>query len=303
MEGSDVYVADALNQRIRHIKLPVVSLERQQPLQDVAAITRRLYEASLLAAGANPYADWRVPGSAAVGLKVLVYQGETGVYHDQHQIGIEMNNFFNKQGASSKTSRDISILANLSNDKIDVAVAHIDAGRPTLQECEGIANFVKGGGGFVGIHTAVAGFAYGVPPPGQGFASLCKPYHAMLNGIFDGHSAYQDYPIRILRNATSPITKGLGDFVLVDELYYPKQELPALSTTLTQSFDVTDRKAGEGEVHPHFWQHEYEKGRVCYLASGHDAASNYNPMHREMLWRAVLWSARRLDEDEEDVMI
>lgn len=114
----------------------------------------------------------------------------------------------------------------------------------------------------------------------------------MLNGIFDGHTAYQDYPIHTV-NRTDVVTRGLGDFVLVDELYYPRTD-PARSLTLSRSFDVTSNKAGEGDVHPHFWKHHFGSGRVAYLASGHDFPSNQNPMHQEMLWRAVLWSAGRL---------
>jgi len=45
-----------------------------------------------------------------------------------------------------------------------------------------------------------------------------------------------------------PIIKGLGDFVLVDELYYPKQLDPSLSTWLSTSFDVTSLKSGEGDT-------------------------------------------------------
>ena len=49
---------------------------------------------------------------------------------------------------------------------------------------------MKEGKGFIGIHTAVAGFAYSNSVPNEPpWVSLCKPYHEMLNGIFDGHSA------------------------------------------------------------------------------------------------------------------
>ena len=62
-----------------------------------------------------------------------MYEGGTGVYHDQHMIGVDMNKFFNDKGANSSSSRDSADLGTLGYDGFDVVVAHIDAGKPTKE--------------------------------------------------------------------------------------------------------------------------------------------------------------------------
>ena len=72
----EIFVADALNQRIREVSAakgstaPAPAAPADLSATELAAVRRRLHAQSAAAAAANPDADWRPPRSAAAGLKV-----------------------------------------------------------------------------------------------------------------------------------------------------------------------------------------------------------------------------------------
>jgi len=59
----------------------------------------------------------------------------------------------------------------------------------------------------------------------------------MLNGLFNGHSKYMDFTVSII-DSDDPITQGLEDFVVTDELYYLKHD-PSKSQHLMEAYDPT----------------------------------------------------------------
>ncbi len=135
---------------------------------------------------------------------------------------------------------------------------------------------VVSGTGYVGLHAATATF-------------LDHPrYLAMLGARFSRHDPIKRFTIRFT-DRDHPITQGLGDYEHEDELY----ELTA---------DFVDRKnvvplggvrvLAEAEGHPMVYVKQHGRGRVAYLASGHDARSLDHPTYRTLFTRAVAWAAR-----------
>lgn len=82
----------------------------------------------------------------------------------------------------------------------------------------------------------------------------------------------KDYISHVVDDVNDPITEGLSDYVVTDELYYPHVFDPSRSTVFLTAFDV-DKNA----TAVHGLRHTYEKGRVLYFAQGHDMAEFTNP--------------------------
>ena len=96
-----------------------------------------------------------------------------------------------------------------------------------------------------------------------------------------------DFTVNI-SNTEHPITSGLTDFEVKDELYYLKHN-PGTSHHLMHAYDST-----KDETHVMAFHHSYGDGRVFYFALGHDMAVLENPSFQEVIRRGVLWVANRI---------
>ena len=191
-------------------------------------------------------------------LKLLVFVGTEGIYHDHAgQGGFIADMLSEFDGISADFERNCQILA-ASLDSYDALLFYTDIGELTLAQKDSLLNFLKRGGGFFGLHTAAASFRE------------CEGYHGMLNAFFDGHSKYMDFTVNIIDNE-DPITQGLEDFVVTDELYYLKRD-PTISHHLMEAYDPT-----KDEAHVIAFTHAYGDGCVLYFALGHDMAVIRNP--------------------------
>ncbi len=208
-------------------------------------------------------------------LKLLVFVGTEGIYHDHAGQGRFIADAVSKAGdIEADFSRDYEILAD-GLDAYDSVLFYTDVGELTDAQENGLLTYVKQGGGFFGLHTAAASF------------HEAKGYHEMLNSFLLGHSKYMDFTVNII-DVDHEITRGLSDFVVTDELYYVKHD-PSKSHHLMQAYDPTC-----DETHVMAFHHTYGDGRVFYFALGHDMAALENPNFQETIRRGVLWVGRRL---------
>ena len=209
-------------------------------------------------------------------LKVLVFVGTEGEYHDHEGNGRYMVEVLNRSDdIQALFSQDYEVLATGLN-VVDAVLCYTDVGDLTATQERGLLNFVEGGGGLFGLHTAAASFRD------------CERYHRMLNAFFDGHSAYMDFDVAIV-DSSDPITHGLEEFAVTDELYYLKHD-PSRSHHLMEAYDAT-----KDETHVMAFKHTYGGGRVFYFALGHDMKALENPTFQEVLRRGALWVGRRLE--------
>ena len=208
-------------------------------------------------------------------LKLLVFAGMEGVYHDHVGHGKFIADMLNKTGEiEAGCERDYEILSD-GLSQYDVVLFYTDVGDLTNAQEDGLLNFIRQGGGFFGLHTAAASFRNS------------EGYHGMLNAFFDGHSAYMDFTVNVIA-PNDPITEGISDFVVTDELYYLKHN-PSISQHLMQAYDPT-----KNETHVMAFRHTYSNGRIFYFALGHDMAVLEHPTFQEVLRRGTLWVGQRL---------
>lgn len=147
---------------------------------------------------------------------------------------------------------------------------------------EAIRSFVERGGGLLGLHTA----------------SICfddwPEWGSILGGAWDwGRSFHPELgPIEIKVNANvHPITTGIDDFTIKDEIYHYLALEPDVKALLT----------AEAEDGPQtlFWARNFGQGRVVYDSLAHDADSVRHASHQRILKRAALWAIKRPDTEVE----
>ena len=208
-------------------------------------------------------------------LKSLIFVGTEGLYHDHEGNGQYITALLNETDTiQADFSQDYDVLAD-GLDRYDTVLFYTDVGELTPAQEAGFLNYIKSGGGYFGLHTAAASFRES------------DAYHGMLNGFFNGHSPYMDFTVNI-SNTEHPITSGLTDFEVKDELYYLKHN-PDTSHHLMHAYDST-----KDETHVMAFHHSYGDGRVFYFALGHDMAVLENPSFQEVIRRGVLWVANRI---------
>ena len=208
-------------------------------------------------------------------LNSLVFVGTEGKYHDHEGNGKYITAILNDtDGIAADFSQDYDVLAD-GLDDYHVVLFYTDVGELTEVQETGLLNYIRDGGGFFGLHTAAASFRES------------EPYHEMLNGFFNGHSPYMTFTVNI-GDTEHPITQGLKDFEVVDELYYLKHN-PETSHHLMAAYDHT-----KDETHVMAFHHNYEAGRVFYFALGHDLAVLENPSFQEIIRRGVMWVGKQL---------
>jgi type 1 glutamine amidotransferase len=146
-----------------------------------------------------------------------------------------------------------------------------------------LAAHLRAGGGLLGVHTA----------------SICfddwPEWGEALGGRWIwGHSGHPPLgpPVTVRVAAVHPLVDGVGDFTIVDEVYGDLERSADVTGLLTAAQPGEPGEPGEsGAAQPLLWAREHEGGRVVYDALGHHPASYEVPQHREILRRAIRWTA------------
>jgi glyoxylase-like metal-dependent hydrolase (beta-lactamase superfamily II)/type 1 glutamine amidotransferase len=142
----------------------------------------------------------------------------------------------------------------------------------TEEQEKAIAEFVSNGGGFLSLHNSTALRRLDDKP------SL---YRDVLGSSYNGHGPGDEkFNVRVV-NSDHPITRGVKDYVAVDERHTPI--IHADDITLLMEAVSGDKTSVNGYVRT------YGKGRVCHLANGHNLEVLTNPEMQKLMANAALW--------------
>jgi len=142
----------------------------------------------------------------------------------------------------------------------------------TEEQEKAIAEFVSNGGGFLSLHNSTALRQLDDKP------SL---YRDVLGSSYNGHGPGDEkFNVRVV-NSEHPITRGVKDYVAIDERHTPI--IHADDITLLMEAVSGDKTSVNGYVRT------YGKGRVCYLANGHNLDVLTNPEMQKLMANAALW--------------
>jgi type 1 glutamine amidotransferase len=141
-----------------------------------------------------------------------------------------------------------------------------------------IVDFVSGGGGFVGAHSA-ADTLYGWPAYGE-----------LVGAWFEAHPWTQEATV-VVENAAHPATRDLGNSFRLLEEYYTFRENPRGRVDVLLSLDA-DSVGAEGDF-PLAWSQTFGQGRSLYTALGHFDETWTDPRFQAHLLGAIRWAAGR----------
>ncbi|MEU9212598.1 ThuA domain-containing protein [Streptomyces sp. NPDC048415] len=148
----------------------------------------------------------------------------------------------------------------------------------TPQGRERLAEYVEGGGGFVGVHAAAC-------------TEYDWPYYGELLGArFDRHPDCQ--PGRaVVEDRRHPATEHLPPFWEFTDEWYDFRASPRGAVRVLVSADESSYEGGGmGEDHPLVWCREQGRGRVFYTALGHASQAYEDPAFRAHLLGGITWA-------------
>lgn len=204
-------------------------------------------------------------------VETLLFTG--GEIHDYKGCGEEILGWLDRDGRFeiSCVENDLDIFASRELERYNLIVFYYTVGEITDEQFNGLSRFVKSGKGFTAIHSGADSFRD------------CPEFRSMVGGWFVTHPHYRSYMVSIL-DRQSPITEGLEEFTVTDEQYItdydPRNHI--LATALWQ-----------GKPQPAAWTRQWGKGKIFYLALGHDRPACQNENFGKLLCQGAHWAAER----------
>lgn len=199
---------------------------------------------------------------------ILVFSATKGFRHSSIQQGkLALLKMGKSMGIQVDTTEDANVfkLGNLNRYK---AIVFLSTTGDVLNNTQqGVfENFIRNGGGFVGIHAATD-TEYDWPW-----------YNKLVGAQFASHPEQQEAELKIL-DSNFIATKGLpAQWRHFDEWYNFKNYYWEAMNILITVDEKSYTGGGNGDFHPVSWYHNYDGGRSFYTALGHTEESFSNPM-------------------------
>jgi type 1 glutamine amidotransferase len=219
---------------------------------------------------------------AATPIRVLLIAGDdVGPYHDWRDISESTRDVLvSSTRFDVKVSEDPLILesgtALKAYDVIVLTMYNRSVPTITGQAKENLLNFVKQGKGFYVQHLGSASFS-----EWEEFGKLCGRKWVMGTS---GHGPRSVFKVDVV-NKNHPITQGIDDFRIFDELYAKLQGDSDIDVLVSTYSDWSK------QTEPLVFSRSYGKGRCVHNALGHDFKAIKNPGMQQIIRRAVEWAA------------
>jgi type 1 glutamine amidotransferase len=149
---------------------------------------------------------------------------------------------------------------------------------------QALVDFVRAGGGFVGVHSATDTF-YQWPEYGE-----------LIGGYFDQHPWHQGVRIDVV-DRSDPLVAFLEASITIFDEIYQIRDFDVGGSHVLLRLDPGSVDLTRDNVHRHpygwplAWTRGYGGGRVFYTALGHEEAVWRDSRYQTLLRNAVLWAA------------
>lgn len=171
----------------------------------------------------------------------------------------------------------------------DAIVLYHTGNQLPLESKRGLVEGVAAGKGFVGIHAAADSF--GNSPE----------YRAMVGGNFREHPFVREYIVS-LADTGHPVTRGMAGYTAKDWERWPVYEFRVRDEQYLLDYDsrvhLLATTVFKGRLWPVAWAKTWGKGRVCYLALGHDLEACRNRFFQQFMINAIRWTSDPETETE-----
>jgi type 1 glutamine amidotransferase len=213
--------------------------------------------------------------------RVLVFSKTAAFRHDSIPTGVQaLKEIGEERGFTIEHTEDGGVFSPGKLGKFDVVLFLSTTGDvlDAVQEAA-FESFVRGGGGYVGIHAAAD-------------TEYDWPFYADVVGAhFKTHPKIQKARVRV-EDRSHPATHFLpADFERTDE-WYTYRSNPREKVHVLMSLDESTYEGGGMGDHPITWWKTTDKGRCFYTGFGHTKESYAEPDFRRMLGEAIVWAAQ-----------
>jgi hypothetical protein len=228
------------------------------------------------------------PAAGAAPERVLFFTLSAGFRHEVIPLAQgTIRQMAAQSGAfAEETSEDVGIFAPDRLRRFSVIIFFTSGELPmnAAQKAAFLA-FVRGGKGFVGIHSATDTFYQW---PG---------YLELIGGYFNDHPWHQKVRIAVADPA-SPLVSFLAPAFEIDDEIYQISDFDFRTCHVLLRLDPSSVDLNRPTVHPRFygwplaWTRGYGRGRVFYLALGHEEKVWRDPRYQRLLLEGLLWTMR-----------
>lgn len=247
---------------------------------------------------AEPVFDQRAPRitTQQCNHAILVFSKTNGY---RHKKAIEKgNDFFSqlvkKNGWSIVVTENGAVFNPEQLACFDVIVWNNVTGPVlTSEQRKSLRDYIEGGGGFVGIHSA----------GDNSHADWPWYQNQVIRASFIGHTLFPHLQVGSisLELLEHPVLAGLPQSLSLEEEWYSFEHSPRapgvdiLITVAEQSYSpgrwLNGGRLAMGDDHPVMWAHHLAGGRVVYTALGHQGKTFELPWFQRLLEQSVIWSA------------
>jgi putative membrane-bound dehydrogenase-like protein len=198
--------------------------------------------------------------------------------HDHPRFLQDWTKLLNERGAKATGKMSFPTGEDLENTDVLVMFA-AEAGTIAPPDRANLEKYLKRGGGIVCIHDAVCG----TDP--QWFKTI-------IGGAWEhGKSKWYEGEVgTYFVDTKHPITKGISNFDLKDEIYWDLHMMPearVLATSFQSVFTIA----------PQMWVYEKDNYRSFVSILGHEYDTFNLPHYRAILLRGIAWAGKRNDVD------
>ncbi|MBX2842704.1 MAG: ThuA domain-containing protein [Flammeovirgaceae bacterium] len=222
--------------------------------------------------------DSTIDESSNKRIKILVFSKTKGFRHKSIEKGVSRLKELGKTKNFDVEHSEDSGLFTTNNLNQYNAVVFLSTSGDILDEPQQKAfeQYIKDGGGFMGIHSATD-TEYDWPW-----------YNGLVGAYFLNHPKQQKATIEIL-NKDHPSTSHLpNQWERFDEWYNYKSISEDINV-LANLDESTYEGGANGENHPIAWYHEYDGGKAFYTGGGHTDASYDEPLFLDHLYGGLMY--------------
>jgi type 1 glutamine amidotransferase len=219
--------------------------------------------------------------------RVLLFYRTTGFVHESIPDARKaMTEIATADGFAVDATDDPAVFTAPSLARYDAVVFLLTTGNVLNgAQRDALQQFVEGGGGFAGVHSAAD----------SEYDSAW--YGALLGARFRSHPEIQSATLHV-EDAEHPSTSTVPSIWQRTDEWYDFDRSPRGHVHVLLSVDeATYRDGSMNSDHPLAWCNEVGAGRMWYTAMGHTRESYAEPAFRQHLRGGLLFVTRRADAD------
>jgi type 1 glutamine amidotransferase len=195
-----------------------------------------------------------------------------------------------KSGAFETTvAEDVSPFTAENLKNYDAVMFYTTGELPMTDEQKAaFMNFIRSGGGFVGVHSATDTFY------------MWSDYLNLIGAYFNDHPWHQQVTVDVV-DPENPIVKHLGRSFQVNDEIYQMSDFKAETSHVLLQLDPSSVDVNKNGVRrryynwPLAWTRTVDGGRMFYTALGHEEAVWNDPRYQTLLLNGIKWVMRQTD--------